>query len=107
MALAIIAHPRKTLAALCNGPGTTGVKRAAMRFVGRIRDAADDAVKPFTPFGAVGDRCQQGLGVRMTRVVKNSGFGTLFDNDSGIHDVHAIGDPCHDTQVVSDIQHRH
>ncbi len=43
----------------------------------------------------------------MTSIEEDLRAATLLHNDAGIHYVYAIGNPCHHTQVMGDIQQRH
>ena len=105
--IAISTHWRKLLPTLSNGLGAARMKWASGWFIGGIRYAAPDAEKPFSPFGAMRDRRQQCPGVWMTRIIKYIFFRTLFNDDSGVHDVHTVGNFGDHAKIVSDIQNRH
>jgi hypothetical protein len=83
--------------------GAAGMKGAAVRLVRRVGDGTGYAVQSFSTLGTMGNGCQKRLSVWMTGILKDSTFGSLLGNRSGIHHADAICDFPNDTQIVRNI----
>ena len=86
---------------------TAGMKWAAARFEGGVRDRAGYAVEIASPFSRTGKGCQQPYCIGMTGIVKDVMGIPLLRDDTRVHHVNAIGNMGHHTQVMGDIQERH
>ena len=107
VAVTVIAHLRKSIAALPGGQVAAGMKGASPRFIGRIGNAAWNAVQPLSAFAAMGQRSKQGPGIRMLGLPKNMILLPLLGHDTGIHDVHPVSHLGNHCQIMGDVKHRH
>src|ERR1022692_4717922 len=67
---------------------------------------AGDRPEPVTGRGAVRDRLEQALGVRVVRLVEDVVLAGLLRGPAGIHDHHVVGDVRDDPEVMSDHDER-
>src|SRR5690606_3591546 len=107
MIIAQLSQSRIDGAALCHSLLATRMEGASRRTTEWPGSHARNRVMLLTLWRGLRNRAEQGLHVRVFRVVENGIDVALFDNAPQIHNGNFVGDFRYHAEVMGDEQHRH